>query len=613
MDTVVVALPVPVRDSRPEPTVPSLPTAGRNARPVIIAAVCLILGQLTIRGWVAGSGYFYWDDLILAGRVASYPLWSAELLLYDHDGHFMPLAFATAWLLTEIAPLAWAGPVASLLVLQLAASMAVLRMLVVLVGARRMILVPLVFYLFCPLTLPAFAWWSAALNALPLQIALAWVIGDAVLLGRGARRRHIVSALLVFVAALLFFEKAVIIPPVAVAVAALANYVAEGRVGWREVWRRGAGLWAGSAVVLVFWAIGYLAVVDVSVPQHSVGELRELLPHVTSLGFVPALFGGPWIWERWVPSTPWADPPGWAVAAAWVTLGAVAALSIRGRYRVWAVWLTTASYVLVAQLPVALARSGPNTAGEIMQSLRYFADIGVILAAAAALVLSARPRHGVRAFRAGPRTTAAVLSLFLVSSLCTTYTFVRSWRTGPTHTYLTNVKTALAEHDGAPLLEQELPWDVLNPLVYPQNLASRALAAVAPAGTFAQSTPQLRMITDSGTIVDASVWWNRSILPGPEPDCGYRIRGADPVPLLLDGPMLEHEWTAQLNYLANRDGWITLAFEHGRPVSAPVRQGLNTVFVRVIGSGQRLKIATHTTGLALCVGVGPVGVASYDN
>ncbi|MGW0246653.1 hypothetical protein ACWDYH_08445 [Nocardia goodfellowii] len=615
MDTVVVALPVPVRGSRPKPAVTDIPAAckERNARPVVIAAVLLILGQLALRGWVAGSGYFYWDDLILTGRAASYPLWSSDLLLYDHDGHFMPMAFATAWLLTEIAPLEWAGAVASMLVMQLAASVAVLRMLVVLVGVRRIILLPLAFYLFCPLTLPAFAWWSAALNALPLQFALAWVIGDAVLLVRGAGRRHVVSALLVFVAALLFFEKAVIIPAVAIAVAVLANYVAEGRAGWREIWRRGAALWVGCAVVLAFWSIGYLAVVDMSFVPHSVGELRELLPHVTSFGLVPALFGGPWMWERWIPATPWADPPGWAVASAWVALGVVAALSIRGRRRVWVVWSTVAVYVLVAQLPVALARSGPNTAGEIMQSLRYFADISVILAAAAGLVLSARPREDMPVYRTGSRTAAAVLSIFLASSLYTTSTFVRSWRADPTHTYLTNVEAALAEHDGVPLLEQELPWNVLNPLVYPQNLASRALAAVAPAGTFAQSTTRLRMITDSGTIVDAAVWWNRRILPGPEPDCGHRVHGADPMPLPLDGPMLEHEWTAQLNYLANRDGWITLAFEHGSPVSAPVRQGLNTLFVRLTGSGQELRIASRTTDLALCVGVGPVGVASYDN
>lgn len=178
---------------------------------------------------------------------------------------------------------------------------------------------------------------------------------------------------------------------------------------------------------------------------------------------------------------------------------------------------------------------------------------------------------------------------------------------------MTNVKGALAGSDGVPLLEQEVPWNVLNPTAYPQNLTSRVLAPLTKPTTFADSTPHLRMITDTGEIVEAAVWWNRSILSGPEPNCGYRIRGPQPTDIPLDGPMLEHEWTAQLNYLANEDGRITVSFEHGEPVAAPVRKGLNTVYIRVVGSGSHLRIGPRTPGLDLCLGVGPVGVASYDN
>src|SRR5262245_28991181 len=108
----------------------------RRLPPVLLVAVVLILAQLVIRGWVAGRGYFYWDDLILVGRADRYPLWSPDLLLYDHDGHFMPLAFATAWVVTKIAPLQWGAAVVTMLILQLAASLAVLRMVLVLVPAR---------------------------------------------------------------------------------------------------------------------------------------------------------------------------------------------------------------------------------------------------------------------------------------------------------------------------------------------------------------------------------------------------------------------------------------------------------------------------------------------
>ncbi|MBO0855362.1 MAG: hypothetical protein J2P18_16545 [Nocardia sp.] len=610
--------------------------AGRS--PVLVIALVLVAAQLVLRGWVATRGYFYWDDLRLVGLAHEFPPWSPELLLHDHDGHFMPLAFVTAWVVTAPAPLRWAGPVLTMLVLQGAAALAVVRMLRVLVpprnrtGARRwVLLVPLIVYLFGPLTLPAFAWWSAALNALPLQFALAWVIADAVLLIRTGRGRYVISGVVVLVLGLLFFEKAVVVPFVAFAVATLERYVsgtprageaADGpapepglRACAGSVLCAGGRLWLGSVLVLAGWGVVYALVVGHTGLDISLVGARRLLHSATSLGVVPTMFGGPWVWERWLPSTPWAAPPHWVVGACWAGLAVLAVVSSWLRRRVLPLWLLLAGYVLAVQVPVILIRGGPNTAAELMQSLRYLADIAVVIVAAAALLLRACPRTervaGLES-RRWVRVLALVATVaFLVSSLYTTVGFTRSWQLSPTRTYFTNVRAAWANWDGTPLLEQEVPWMVLTPMVHPGNLISSVLAPIAPPGAFATSTPRLRMITDDGRIVDASVWWNRRILAGPEPGCGYRIDGARVVALWLDGPMLAHGWTAQLNYFADRDGRITVSMEHGDAVTVPVRGGANTVFVHLVGSGQVLRIGSHTPGLNLCVGVGPVGVAAF--
>lgn len=579
---------------------------------VLSAAAALVIAQLVVRGWVAGSGYFYWDDLILVGRAGSRPLWSPELLFYDHDGHFMPAAFATAWLVTAIAPLSWAGPVVTMLVMQAAASIAVVRMLVVLLGPRRIVLVPLIFYLFCPVTVPAFSWWAAALNALPLQFALAWVIADAVLLVRTGRRRYAMSGVAVVAVALLFFEKSAIVPFVAFAVAVLARYVVGERGAVRAVMRRGAPLWIGAALVLGCWLVAYLAVVDIAYTRTESGDVPGLLRAVTSRGLVPTLIGGPWSWERWVPAAPWATPSAAVVAVSWAALAASVAWSIRARPRTMAVWLLVVGYLAVALVPVAVARGGPNSVDELMSSLRYLADTAVVLTAAGALLVAARPREPGQVGRPPAAVLVGLVAAFVVSSLCSTVTYVRSWSDDTTERYLTTVAAELGDLD-APLLEQEVPWTVLNPTAYPQNLASRVLSSIAGPTTFADSTPRLRMITDTGDIVDAQVWWNRGIRPGPAPGCGYRVQGGQSVRLPLDGPMLAHEWTVQLNYLAGRDGTVSLGFEYGDQVAVPVRKGLHTVFVRVIGSGAELRIAARTPGLELCIASGPVGVASYDN
>lgn len=591
---------------------------------VLWAAAVLIAIQLGVRAWVTVHGYFYWDDLILAGRAGTLPLLSGDLLLHDHDGHFMPLAFAVSWLVTAIAPLDWGVTAAVLLLSQSATSLAVLRMLLVLLGRRRALLVPLAFYLFCPLTLPAFAWWSAALNALPLQFALAWVVADAVLLDRTARRRYAISGVVVTTVGLLFFEKAVIVAFVALAVVLLRRCVDGRGLGVREVLRRGAGLWGGTAAVLALWAVFYLAAAGVSSSAGGSGDLAQMLPRAAWAGLVTALLGGPWGWERWVPSAPWAVAPSWAVWVAWLLLGVGVLLTIRARRAVWPVWLAAAVYVPAVQIPVVLMRAGPNTVDELMMSLRYLADTAVVLTAAGALILRAFARTtsgaaadpGVGGDRGawwrGPVPVTLVVAVFVSSSLWSTWSFSRSWSEGPTKNYVATVKSEFAHWDGSPLLPQEVPWNVLNPTAYPENEAGRVLSSIAPPGAFAAATDHLRMITDTGEFADARVWWNRGILPGPEPGCGYRIGGAQSVRIPLDGPMIAHEWTAQLNYFADRDAMLTVGLERGDRADAPVRAGANTVYARVTGSGSALIIRNRTPGSVVCLGTGPVGVAAYS-
>lgn len=616
-------------------------------RAVLLVAAGLIVAQLVLRGWVAASGFFYWDDFILIGEVGRHPLWSAGLLFTSHDGHVMPLAFVLTWVVTAVAPFQWGAAAAVLVLLQLLASLAVLRLLVVLLGTGPRLLVPLTFYLFVPLTVPAFAWWSAAVNALPLQIALAWVSADAIRLVRTGRRRYAVSGAAVSAVALLCFEKAVVVLPVAFAVVALSASVSGESV--RAAARRGAALWTAAGAVLLAWSAFFLLVIQrprgLSRPEQPTALLRQAL----SDGLVPAMFGGPWRWERWQPATPWAAPPGLAVALCWVGLILFAAWTIRTRVRVGAVWVCAAAYVVSTVAPVVVLRDGPGTAALLLQSMRYFADVAVIACVGLALIITAShrvprgrrtgtpaadgirvdgredlpggaaddgwgiPRGGglmVRGLAVRAVMTVAATVLFVVSSVYSTITFTHSWEPSPARAYVTGVRAALPGTD-APLLPQEVPWNVLNPLAFPQNMTDRVFAPLAGPDTFARSTPHLRMFTDDGELVDAQVWWNRSIVPAPEPGCGYRMTPGEAVRLPLDGPMQIREWTAQLNYLADRDGTIAVSFEGAAETVAEVRAGLHPVYLRLLGGGTALRVRALTPDLELCFGAGPVGVVAH--
>src|SRR3954464_4579799 len=400
-------------------------------------AAVLIAVQLLVRAVLAFRGYFYWDDLILTGRAGTQSLLSPGYLFDDHDGHVMPAAFLVAGGITRLAPLNWIGPAISLVVMQLLASLALLRALHVILGWRPVLLLPLMFALFTPLSLPAFAWWAAALNSLPMLAALAWVCGDAVLLIRTGNQRYAVTALLVYFGGLLFFEKAAVIPFVAFTIAALyAHVTSSGSVV--EVWRRGVRLWVSALAVTAAWIAVYLVVVDQKRWSFDVAMTWDLLSRSVTHGIVPGLVGGPWDWQRWAPASPWATPPVAVMVLGWVALAAVVIVSLLRKQRIGPVLLVAVGYAVACQIPIYLMRSSRFTALELAQTLRYLPDLVVVLAMLLAVGLCAPNRERSTSLDASRVQTVVIVCLtgvFVVSSLYSTATFMTSWRDNPTHLY----------------------------------------------------------------------------------------------------------------------------------------------------------------------------------
>jgi hypothetical protein len=580
---------------------------------VALAAAALIIVQLVIRAVLAFDGYFYWDDLILIGKAGTQGVLSPSYLFDDHDGHVMPGAFLIAGALIRLAPLDWTGPAISLVVLQLLASLALLRALYVILGWRRVLLIPLTFALFTPLAVPGFAWWAAALNSLPMLAALAWVCADAILLVRTGNQRYAATGVLVYFGGLLFFEKAAVIPFVAFAVATLVCHVQGDGSALRTVWRAGIRLWTASLTLTAGWIALYLAVVNQRRWSSDLSMTWDLLRRSITHGIVPGLAGGPWHWDRWAPASPWATPPPLVMALGWLVLIGVLALSLIRKQRIELVWLTAAGYVVACQAPIYLMRSSRFTALELAQTLRYLPDLVVVLALLAAVALSAPNRAGARWLDASPAravVTTGFAVLFLVSSLYSTATFLTSWRDNPAQPYLQNARASLAAahaNSDAPLLDFEVDPLVLQRVAWPENLASHMFALLRDRPKFDTATTQLRMLDSSGRLVDARVTWVRTIVAGPMPQCGYFAQPDKPARMPLDGPLLPADWTVELNYLANSDGSMTLSLSDGPGVKVPVHPGLNRVFARLPGAGDAITVRANTTALSLCIASGPVG------
>ena len=576
-------------------------------------AVALIALQLVLRAVLAFGGYFYWDDLILIGRAGTHSLLSPSFLFDDHDGHVMPGAFFLAGAISKVAPFNWIGPAISLVALQLVASLALLRALHVILGWRPVLLLPLTFALFSPLALPAFAWWAAALNALPMIAAMAWVCADAILLVRTGNQRYAVSAVAVYFLGLLFFEKGAVIPLVAFVVTTLLVHVTGDGSALRTVWRRGLRLWLASMAVTAAWIAVYLVVVDQRRWTLDVGMTLELLGRSFALGIVPGLVGGPWDWDRWAPSSPWATPPLVVMILGWVVLAVVVWVSMVRKERIGAVWLVAVGYAVACQVPIYLMRSSRFTALELAQTLRYLPDLVVVLALLAAVGLCAPNKVRSEWLDASRRRSVVVVScsvLYVASCLYSTTTFLTIWRDNPTRSYLHNAQAGLAQANAsstAPMLDQEVDPHILQRVAWPENLVSHVFSLVRDRPEFGLSTTDLRVLDRSGRLVDAQVTWVRYTLPGPTPKCGYLVQPDAPIRMPLSGPMLPTEWTAEINYLANSDGSMTLSLSDGAESRVPVRPGLNRVFVRLSGAGDAILVRANTSALSVCLASGPVG------
>ena len=99
-----------------------------------------------------------------------------------------------------------------------------------------------------------------------------------------------------------------LVPFVALAVAALCARVDGQPRPVRTVLRAGRFLWILCAALMACWAVLYLAAVQSRPLFQHMADASRLIGNATSLGLFPAVAGGPVHWDRWPPSPPWAAP-----------------------------------------------------------------------------------------------------------------------------------------------------------------------------------------------------------------------------------------------------------------------------------------------------------------
>jgi hypothetical protein len=327
---------------------------------------------------------------------------------------------------------------AALVLLQGLASLAVLRLLRLLLGTRPVLLLPLVLYLFSPLALAAFDNWSIAVGAVPFQAALAWICADAIALHRtGRRTRYALSGTAVLAVALGFGEQAVVIPALAFVVLALVLRQSGDTFPLVAALRRGRWLWVGLGAVLTafVWRFGPAALPR-TVPADQAGTVTTAVDAVgTSVtdGILPGLVGGPLFWTDF---GTWADPPSALVLAAAVAAVVAVGWTARRRQGGGVIWALLVVYVGAVVVLLVVGRLTTGVTAEFALTLRSFPDVVLVATIAVALVARAPAREPARPAllqNTERRDAAVLLAVFFVGlSLWSTASYGQTRDNEPT-------------------------------------------------------------------------------------------------------------------------------------------------------------------------------------
>ena len=175
--------------------------------PIQAVVLSLVVVQAWSRAHVFGTSFFGEDDFALFSRAHQLGL-SRDLLLTRYTGQFIPGGFLLAWVDDKIAPLSWSFAVTQTLLLQALAAWAFWHLLRTIFGVRWAIVGPFALYVLTPLTVPAYNWWTAGLEALPVHICLPMALAAHVTALRTGRRRAGLAAVAWTVLGLVFFATA---------------------------------------------------------------------------------------------------------------------------------------------------------------------------------------------------------------------------------------------------------------------------------------------------------------------------------------------------------------------------------------------------------------------
>ena len=617
-------LPVPYRRGEITNVIdwPELATWARS-RGVVIFGLILIAAQLIWKSIFIGN-YFFWQDDFHFLELGLGHSFSWSYLTYVGAGHLFPGVYAIAWVVARIALYNWAFASAITVIMLAAADLAAFRLLRTLFGGRPAILVLLLVYLLCPLTMLDLRWWSTAIELLPMQIALFMALDAQVHYVRTGRFRHAIAVAAWLVFGLIFFEKALVLPLLLFGVT--SAFLMEG--AWPATmfqclvryWKS----WLLQVAILAVYAVVFAQSLHTSTAQPTVsgvGQVFSLTWGLLKNNFVPGALGGPWQWLTTADAQYAASaPPGTLAWLSLIVAAAVILASIALRRYAWRAWAILGGWLVAADVtPVILGRVEVLSASVLALQTRYVSDaLGVLIVCMGLAFLPPADQPDIRKRPAIPAGTqasrmaaAGLVGAFVIGSVWSVQDLQATTSGLQTRLYLGNAQAAVSDApSGTVIDDSQVPSSIMigafgayadtSKVISPMENAAdkgRIRWTSSPHGTI----DHLLMFGTDGRLHETTIYGQSSAPPAAGRACHPVSRGR--VVATFPAPSYPGGQVLHIAYLADSAaGGAVMTVRYGSSTQQlTIQSGLHSGYLTVRGSVASVTI-TSPAIRGLCIG-----------
>jgi hypothetical protein len=604
---------------------------------VLVAAVVLIVVEIAWKAQFLSHLYFRQDDFHDLDLAIESPF-SWRYVTYIGAGHLIIGLRVIAWLMVRTSLYNWGLASVISLAFVAAANLAALRLLRMLFGTRPAILIPLLIYAVCPLTMPDLGEWSSALESVPLQFAMLMAVYAHICYVRTRRVRHLAAAAFWVAVGLAFFEKGLVVPVLLLLLT--GGFLAVPRRTWLgDMVRALVRCWRAWLIYAVLMAV-YLVVLAKSLhtstshpgAPDSASAVATFAQAMLKDSLVPGALGGPW---QWTPVSGGsfayaAPPPSLVWIGAFIAI-VVIAISIWRRPVAWRAWAIVIAWVAFADmLPVIISRIGPFSPVVLGDETRYLADAVPVLAISLGLAFwplaadqSRRQPEGagthVHRVRSTPQSleiAAGLVAVILFGSIWSVQAYKNVTAGEPIANYVANASAAIKQAPrGTIVADATVSPEMVEGTFRSYALESKVIGDIAlgklrwlerPRGT----VDDLHMFGSDGRLYQAKVRGVASVpLPAGQ-KCLPNKNGRTVVHFQGSSPSTTGIVRIGYVWFSSSPGHVSVSYPGGTKDVA-VKPGLHTAYASIKGSVNQITVRSLGGG-AMCVGDAQAGNLEAD-